>query len=62
VAEVLSQNEIDDLLAALSSGELDMDKMQDEDEKQAKLAITYAAKQVIANGLALLGIKAPEKM
>jgi len=36
VSDVLSQNEIDDLLAALSSGELDMDKMQDEDEKQAK--------------------------
>lgn len=36
MSDVLSQNEIDDLLAALSSGELDMDKIQDDDEKQAK--------------------------
>ncbi len=34
----------------------------DETEKNAKLMLTYAAKQVIANGLGLLGIKAPEKM
>jgi len=36
VGEVLSQNEIDNLLAALSTGELDVDKMQDEDKKQVK--------------------------
>ncbi len=33
-----------------------------EAEKNAKLALTYAAKQVLANGLALLGMKAPERM
>ncbi len=33
-----------------------------EAEKNARLALTQAAKQVIANGLGLLGIKAPEKM
>ena len=31
-------------------------------EKNAKLALTYAAKQVISNGLHLLGIVAPDKM
>jgi flagellar motor switch protein FliM len=36
VGEVLSQNEIDNLLAALSSGELDVEQMQGEDEKQVK--------------------------
>lgn len=36
MGEVLSQNEIDNLLAALSAGELDVDKIQDEDEKQVK--------------------------
>ena len=36
MGEVLSQNEIDNLLAALSTGELDVDKMQDEDKKQVK--------------------------
>lgn len=36
MSDVLSQNEIDDLLAALTNGELDMDKMQNEDVKQAK--------------------------
>ena len=33
-----------------------------EEEKMAKVLLTYAAKQTIKNGLALLGIKAPEKM
>ncbi|MBR4150341.1 MAG: arginine--tRNA ligase [Firmicutes bacterium] len=33
-----------------------------EAEMNAKLKLTLAAKQVIANGLGLLGIKAPEKM
>lgn len=36
MGEVLSQNEIDSLLAALSSGELDVEDMQDKDEKQVK--------------------------
>jgi len=36
VGEVLSQNEIDNLLAALSAGELDVDKMQDSEEKKVK--------------------------
>lgn len=36
MGEVLSQNEIDNLLAALSSGELDAEDMQNSDEKQVK--------------------------
>lgn len=36
MGEVLSQNEIDNLLAALSTGELDMDQIQDPGEKQVK--------------------------
>ncbi|MDD3367747.1 MAG: flagellar motor switch protein FliM [Lachnospiraceae bacterium] len=36
MGEVLSQNEIDNLLAALSTGELDVDQMQDSKEKQVK--------------------------
>ncbi len=36
MGEVLSQNEIDNLLAALSSGELDMDQIQDNNDKQVK--------------------------
>lgn len=36
MGEVLSQSEIDNLLAALSTGELDVDNMQDGDEKQVK--------------------------
>lgn len=36
MGEVLSQNEIDSLLQALSSGELDVDEMKEEPEKQAK--------------------------
>ncbi|MCR5720355.1 MAG: flagellar motor switch protein FliM [Lachnospiraceae bacterium] len=36
MGEVLSQNEIDSLLAALSSGELDVEQMAGEDEKQVK--------------------------
>lgn len=36
MGEVLSQNEIDNLLAALSAGELDVDQMQDSKEKQVK--------------------------
>ncbi len=36
--------------------------VEDETEKNAKLLLTASAKQVIANGLGLLGIKAPEKM
>lgn len=33
-----------------------------EEEKQAKLILTYAAKQTIKNGLQLLGMQAPERM
>ena len=36
MGEVLSQNEIDNLLAALSTGELDMDQIQDASDKQVK--------------------------
>lgn len=36
MGDVLSQSEIDNLLAALSAGELDMDEMQDAAEKQVK--------------------------
>ena len=36
MGEVLSQNEIDSLLAALSTGELDVDQMQENEEKQVK--------------------------
>lgn len=36
MGEVLSQNEIDNLLAALSTGELDVDNMQEAPEKQVK--------------------------
>jgi len=36
VGEVLSQSEIDNLLAALSTGELDVETIKDQDEKQVK--------------------------
>lgn len=36
MGEVLSQNEIDNLLAALSAGELDVEQMQDSEEKKVK--------------------------
>ena len=36
MSEVLSQNEIDNLLAALSTGELDVDRMQEDKEKQVR--------------------------
>ena len=36
MSEVLSQNEIDNLLQALSSGELDVDEMNADGEKQVK--------------------------
>ncbi len=36
MGEVLSQNEIDNLLAAYSAGELDVDQMQESNEKQVK--------------------------
>ncbi len=36
MGEVLSQNEIDSLLAALSAGELDADQMQGKEDKQVK--------------------------
>lgn len=36
--------------------------VDNEEEKQAKIALVIAAKNTIKNGLALLGIQAPEKM
>ena len=36
MGEVLSQDEIDNLLKALSSGELDVDEMKNGEEKQVK--------------------------
>lgn len=36
MSEVLSQNEIDNLMAALSTGELDVDQIQKDDEKKTK--------------------------
>ena len=36
--------------------------VENEDEKVAKVALVMAAKSAIASGLALLGMKAPEKM
>ena len=34
MSDVLSQNEIDSLLAALSTGELDVDEIKENSEKQ----------------------------
>ena len=36
MGDVLSQNEIDSLLAALSTGELDVEEIKDSNEKQVK--------------------------
>ena len=36
--------------------------VEDEALKLARLALVSATRQVLANGLALLGVKAPEKM
>ena len=36
MGEVLSQNEIDNLLAAYSAGELDVDQMQENKEKRCQ--------------------------
>lgn len=36
MGDVLSQNEIDNLLAALSTGELDVDEIKDNNEKKGK--------------------------
>ena len=36
MAEILSQDEIDALLKAMSSGELDADQMQQKDEKKVR--------------------------
>ena len=36
MGEVLSQSEIDNLLAALSAGELDVDQMQEANERPVK--------------------------
>lgn len=37
MGDVLSQNEIDSLLAALSSGELDVEDMQEKDENKSRI-------------------------
>ena len=37
MGDVLSQNEIDNLLAALSTGELDVDEIKDNNEKKVNL-------------------------
>lgn len=39
MADVLSQNEIDDLLKALSSGEVDVDEMKDTKRNQSRITI-----------------------
>lgn len=39
MGDVLSQNEIDNLLAALSTGELDVDEIKDNNEKKVKSTI-----------------------
>ena len=36
MGDVLSQNEIDSLLAALSTGELDVEEIKDSNDKQVK--------------------------
>ena len=36
MGEILSQNEIDSLLAALNSGEIDAEEMSDNSDKQVK--------------------------
>ena len=36
--------------------------VENEEEKAAKLALVLAAKTAIRNGLALLGMEAPERM
>ncbi len=40
MGEVLSQSEIDNLLAALSSGELNVDQMSEGTDKQVKVFMT----------------------
>ena len=39
-----------------------LDGLDNEEEKTAKLALVLAAKTAIKNGLALLGMDAPERM
>ena len=53
MSDVLSQSEIDNLLAALSSGEVDAEEMKKEGEKQLYEADTviYALGQVPNTGL-----------
>lgn len=43
--EVLSQNEIDSLLSAISSGEMDANELKEDQQEQKKL------KSMILNGL-----------
>ena len=41
MGDVLSQNEIDNLLQALSSGELDAEEIKDSDENKIKIMILH---------------------
>ena len=52
-------------LAAIKNDDKEIQErflVDNEDEKVAKVALVMAAKSAIGNGLALLGMKAPEKM
>ena len=48
MSDILSQNEIDALLKQLSDGDLDMDQIQGEDEKQEPSGIS--AQKCAGNG------------
>ncbi len=52
MGEVLSQNEIDSLLKALSSGELDVDEIKDDNEKQVKNLRFYPSREVLKRAFA----------
>ena len=49
MGEVLSQNEIDSLLKALSSGELDVDEIKDDNEKLRFCPSREVLKRAFAN-------------
>ena len=55
MGEVLSQNEIDSLLQALSSGELDAEDMKVKDEKQVKNYDFYPSSKVLKRAFAYVG-------
>ncbi|MER2140847.1 MAG: hypothetical protein ABS902_04305, partial [Priestia megaterium] len=46
--DVLSQNEIDALLSALSTGEMDADELKKENKKQYRILIMYPPKTAAA--------------